>query len=156
MKSIEDFVNDALLNVDEWFPWDLEEALDRNEEHMLIDVREPYEYDAMHIKQAINVPRGILETACDYNYEETIPDLVNARDSSIVVICRSGKRSALAAQVMQEMGYNMVRSLKTGMRGWSDADLLMVDAHNEIISEEAAIEYFTAKVNKDQMTPRSD
>ena len=72
---------------------------------LLLDIREPYEFDAMHIKDAINVPRGVLETACDYDYEETVPELVEAREREIILICRSGKRSVLAADVMQQMGY---------------------------------------------------
>ena len=58
----------------------------------------------MHIKDSINVPRGILETACEYNFEETVPELVKARDKEIILVCRSGNRSVFAAEVMQQMG----------------------------------------------------
>jgi len=68
VKSIDDFITEALTTVDELFPWDLEEEL-RSIPDLLLDIREPYEFDAMHIRGAINVPRGILETACDYNDE---------------------------------------------------------------------------------------
>ena len=150
MKSIDDFINDVLGNIEELFPWDLEEALDENSDLLLLDVREPYEFQAMHIRGAINVPRGILETACDYNYEETIPELVEARERDIIVICRSGKRSVLAACVMQQMGYRKVRSLKTGMRGWSDYDQEMVDADGNPVDEDSAIDYFTPRLTPEQ------
>ncbi len=154
MKSIEDFITEALKMVGELFPWDLEEELQENPDLLLLDIREPYEFDAMRIKGAINVPRGILETACDYDYEETLPELVEARERDIVVICRSGKRSVLAADIMQQMGYLKVRSLKTGMRGWSDYEQEMIDGNGNLIDEDAAIDYFTPKLRPEQLSKK--
>ncbi|HFD80265.1 MAG TPA: rhodanese-like domain-containing protein [Gammaproteobacteria bacterium] len=154
MKTIDDFLEEALKTVDELFPWDLEEEIDKHPDLLLLDVREPYEFDAMHIRGAINVPRGILETACSYDFEETVPELVEARERDIVVICRSGKRSALAASVMQQMGYRSVRSLKTGMRGWSDYEQEMVDADGKPVDEDTAIEYFTPRLRPEQLSKR--
>jgi len=51
--------------------------------------------------------RGILETACEYGYEETVPELAQARERAVVIVCRSGNRSALVAWVMQEMASRM-------------------------------------------------
>jgi len=155
VKSIDDFISEALQTVAELFPWDLEEELKKHQDLLLLDIREPYEFDAMHIRGAINVPRGILETACDYDYEETEPKLVEARERDIVVICRSGKRSVLAADVMQQMGYRKVRSLKTGMRGWSDYEQEMVDGKGELIEEDSAIDYFTPKLRPEQSSKKT-
>lgn len=155
MKSIDDFINDVIDSIEELFPWDLEEMLGEKRDLLLLDVREPYEFETMHIRGAINVPRGILETACDYNYEETIPELVEAREREIIVICRSGKRSALSAWVMQQMGYRKVRSLKTGMRGWSDYDQEMIDAEGNPVDEDSAINYFTPRLTPEQTGPQS-
>jgi rhodanese-related sulfurtransferase len=152
MKSLDDFINEALEHVEELFPWDLEEAMKEINNLLLLDVREPREYDAMHIRGAINVPRGILETACEYDYEETIPELVTARERDIVVICRSGKRSVLAADVMQQMGYRKVKSLKTGMRGWSDYEQEMVDSNQQVVDEDTAIDFFTPKLLPEQLS----
>jgi len=154
VKSIEDFITEALKMVGELFPWDLEEELQENPDLLLLDIREPYEFDAMRIKGAINVPRGILETACDYDYEETLPELVEARERDIVVICRSGKRSVLAADIMREMGYLKVRSLKTGMRGWSDYEQEMIDGNGNPIDEDSAIDYFTPKLRPEQLSKK--
>ncbi|VAW72593.1 Rhodanese-related sulfurtransferase [hydrothermal vent metagenome] len=151
MKTFEALVREALDSVEEIFPWDLAKAREDKPELVLLDVREPYEYHAMHIKDALNVPRGILETACEFNYEETVPELANAREQEIIVICRSGKRSVLVAQVMQQLGYRNVKSLKTGMRGWSDDDQDMVDRDGKPVSEDAAIEYFTPRLRPEQM-----
>lgn len=152
MKTYQQLINEALENVEEIFPWDLAEAVEQNTELMLLDVREPYEYNAMHIKGALNVPRGILESACEFDYEETVPELVKAREREIIAICRSGKRSVLVAQVMQQLGYRNVKSLKTGMRGWSDDDQEMIDGDGRVVDEESAIEYFTPKLRPEQMS----
>ncbi|HHO69062.1 MAG TPA: rhodanese-like domain-containing protein [Gammaproteobacteria bacterium] len=149
--KFEELVNEALKHVEELFPWDLEEELTEGTDLLLLDVREPYEYQAMHIRGSINVPRGVLESACEYEYEETVPELVEARDRDIVVICRSGKRSALAADVMQKLGYRKVRSLKTGLRGWSDYDQELIGPDGEPVDEDTAIDYFTPKLRPEQL-----
>ena len=152
VKSFEELVNDCLDTVEELFPWDLEELLQNDAGILILDIREPYEFDAMHIRNSINVPRGVLESACEYDYEETVPELVEARERDIVVICRSGKRSVLAADVMQKMGYSKVSSLKTGLRGWSDYEQEMVDAHARPVDEDTAIEYFTPRLRPEQLS----
>ena len=81
----------------------------------------------MRIPGSMSVPRGILESACEWEYEETIPALVQAREREVVVVCRSGYRSVLAAHSMQVLGYQNVVSLKTGLRGWKDYEQPLVD-----------------------------
>lgn len=154
MKKFTELVAESAENVMEIFPWDLEEKLEESTKPLLVDVREPYEFDAMHIDQSINVPRGILETACEYDYEETVPELVQARDKEVVVICRSGNRSIFVAEVMQKMGYQNVVSLKTGLRGWSDYEQPMVNHEGNEVSEDDAIEYFTTHLRPEQMSPK--
>jgi hypothetical protein len=66
MKTFEQLIAESLEHVEELFPWDLAEKLEGGADLMLMDIRQPYEYDAMHIEGALNVPRGILETACEY------------------------------------------------------------------------------------------
>lgn len=152
MKTFQEMVDDALERVDELMPWDLEEELGSKPDLLLLDIREPDEYNAMHIRGALNVPRGILESSCEFDYEETLPELAEARDREIVVICRSGKRSALAADVMLQLGFTKLRSLKTGMRGWSDYEQEMVDGNGELVDEDTAIEFFTPKLSPDQLS----
>ncbi|HIO13973.1 MAG TPA: rhodanese-like domain-containing protein, partial [Chromatiales bacterium] len=105
MKKLSDLVAEALTEVEEQFPWDLSEYLEQGKELLLLDIREPAEYAAMHIAGSINVPRGILESSCEFGFDDTIPELAMARDKEIAVICRSGNRSALAALTMKWMGY---------------------------------------------------
>ena len=151
MKRFTELVAETAERVTEVFPWDLEETLQAREV-MLLDVREPAEYEAMHIAGSINVPRGVLETACEYDYEETLPELVEARDKEIVVICRSGNRSVFVCDVMQLMGYTNVSSLKTGLRGWADYEQPMVNGKGENVSEDDADEFFTPNLRVEQLS----
>lgn len=154
MKNYRELVQDILPQITEIFPWDLEEKLNRGEQPVLVDIREPYEYQAMHIEGSINVPRGILESACDWGYQETVPTLVQARDREVVLMCKSGNRSALAAKVLQDMGYRSVVSLKTGLRGWNDYEQPLVDQQGRAVDIDDAEKYFTDQVNDEQMGPK--
>lgn len=139
--------------VRELYPWDLREELDAGRDLQLVDIREPYEFAAMHIADSLNVPRGILELACDWGYEETVPELAAAREREIVLVCRSGNRTILAAEVMQKMGYRSVRSLQTGLRGWSDYEQPLVTGHAEAVTLDAADAYFAAEIRPEQLGP---
>ncbi len=153
MKHYTDLIAECLPEVNELFPWDLEEKLQQSPDTLLLDIREPYEYAAMHIDGALNVPRGVLESACEWDYEETVPELAAGRDREIVVICRSGYRSVLAAHTMQRMGYHHVYSLKTGMRGWFEYEQPMVDGNDSAVDEDSAEEYFTTRLRPEQRKP---
>ena len=154
MKTYNDLINECLDTVEELFPWDLEEELQVDNKPILLDIREPEEFNAMRIKDSINVPRGILEQSCEWDFEETIPELVTSRDKPIVLICRSGNRSVLAAYTMQLMGYENVKSLKTGLKGWADYEQPLVDNKNRDVDIDDADEYFVSKVKPEQMRPK--
>ncbi|KRT53646.1 Rhodanese-related sulfurtransferase [endosymbiont of Ridgeia piscesae] len=154
MKKFLQLISDCLTDVGEIMPWDLEERLQANPELLVVDVREPYEYDAMHIEGSLCVPRGILESACEWDYEETIPELVRARQREVVVVCRSGYRSVLAAFSLMVLGYENVVSLKTGLRGWNDYEQPLLDVAGEPVDIEAADDYFTSRVREDQLSPK--
>ena len=154
MKKFNDLVAESAQNITEIFPWDLEERFEENSSLLLLDIREPYEFEAMHIKDSINIPRGVLESACEWDYEETVAQLVEARDKEVVVVCRSGNRSVFVCEVMQEMGYKNVSSLKTGLRGWSDYEQPLFNNEQNEVDEDTAIDYFTANIREDQMAPK--
>jgi rhodanese-related sulfurtransferase len=153
MKKFNTLIAESVKNITEIFPWDLEERFEENASLLLLDIREPYEFEAMHIKNSLNVPRGVLETACEWDYEETVPQLVEARDKEVVVACRSGNRSIFVCEIMQLMGYKNVVSLKTGLRGWSDYDQALFDKNENEVDEDTAIDYFTANIREDQKAP---
>ncbi|QIK36968.1 rhodanese-like domain-containing protein [Caldichromatium japonicum] len=153
MKTFLELIRHCLTEVREVMPWDLAERIRENPELLIIDVREPYEFEAMHIPGSLNVPRGILESACEWDYEETIPELVQAREREIVVVCRSGYRSILAAHSLNLLGYQNVASLKLGLRGWKDDEQPLVDGTNQPVDLDLADDYFTPKLRPDQRRP---
>ncbi len=153
MKTYQQLVKECLPNIQELMPWDLESRQAENPNMLILDIREPYEFAAMHIKDSINVPRGVLESACEWEYDETVPELVQARDKEVIVVCRSGHRSALAALQMQFMGYQNVISLKTGLRGWNDYEQPLVTSEGITVDFDAADDYFTTKLRPEQRRP---
>jgi len=153
MKTFKSLIDEVLPNINELFPWDLEERIEDNKELVLIDLTEAKEFNTVHIKNSTNVPRGVLEAACEWEYEDTEPRLAAARDKEVVLICRSGNRSALAAHVLQQLGFNNVSSLKTGLRGWFDYEQALYDVNENEVDEDTAEEYFSKKPRSDQMKP---
>lgn len=153
MKRYADLVANALTRVKEIQPWDMDRQLAAGGKPVMLDVREPAEYAALHIPGAINVPRGILEQSCEWDFDETLPLLAGGRELDIVVICRSGYRSALVADVMQQMGYTRVVSLKSGVRGWNDSNLPLVDADGAQVDGDTAEEMLGSHLRPDQRKP---
>jgi rhodanese-related sulfurtransferase len=100
MKRVtyKDLVAEILPEVHECFPWDVKIKLEKGDDLLFLDVRENQEYDTMRIKGSLHVPHGILESAVEWDHDETEPELVNARERQIVV-CRSGSRSVCAAHI---------------------------------------------------------
>lgn len=154
VKSYADLLADARGRVREIMPWDLCERLAQDALPVVVDVREPAEFALAHIQGAINVPRGVLEPACDWGFDETLPTLVLGRDRMVVVVCRSGNRSVLAADVMQQMGFTDVVSLKTGVRGWNDYEQALVDGDGQPVGGDAAEHFLASRVRPEQQRPR--
>lgn len=124
-KSLGDFIKEARARVEEVSADDLQEALEEGEDLLLVDVREPYEYEKGHIPGSLLIPRGMLEGAADPNNPHRIEALYSARDRSIVVLCNTGGRSAMAADTLQQMGFGKVRSLSGGLKMWEAEDYKM-------------------------------
>jgi rhodanese-related sulfurtransferase len=87
----------------------------RDREHVLVDTREDHEWAAGHAAGAIHLSKGTIER----DIEIRVPD----RDTTLVLYCGGGFRSALAADAIQKMGYTNVVSLDGGWRAWNDAGL---------------------------------
>jgi len=153
MQRFLELIAACLSDVREVMPWDLEERIRENPDLLIVDVREPDEFDAMHIRGSLSVPRGILESAAEWDYEETEPELVQARKREVVVVCRSGYRSVLAAHSLQVLGFEDVVSLKTGLRGWKDYEQPLEDREGNPVDLDDADEYFTTHLREDQMDP---
>ena len=110
----EKLVAEAKKNVQEISPQDTAAAL-KNGDALLIDVRDPDEWQEGHIAGATNFSRGTLEL----EIEEAVPDL----STPIITHCGGGGRSALAAESLQRMGYKNVKSMAGGFKAWKAAGL---------------------------------
>ena len=95
---------------------------------VVIDVREPAEFETGHIPGSINIPRGVLEFQVDAH-----PAVANVSDPAlshkerpIVLVCRTGGRAALSALSLQRLGFADVRSIAGGVLAWGEAGLPLV------------------------------
>ncbi len=79
---------------------------------VLLDVREESEFAAAHIDNALLLPRGVLE----FKYT-ALPELADP-SKTVLLYCKTGGRSALAAQTLQNLGYNSVLSMAGGFEAW--------------------------------------
>jgi rhodanese-related sulfurtransferase len=154
MKRYDDLIDEALTRVKEIMPWDLSRALAAGSKPILLDIREPAEFDLLRIPGSINVPRGVLEQSCEWDYDETVPELAAGREQEIVVICRSGKRSVLAADLLLQMGFTNVVSLKTGVRGWSDYEQPMTNGQGDELDADDGDELLAPRVRPEQRKPK--
>jgi len=87
----------------------------RHRPHVLVDTREDHEWAAGHATGAVHLSKGIIER----DIETRIPD----KDTTLVLYCGGGFRSALVADVLQKMGYTDAISLDGGWRAWNEAGL---------------------------------
>ncbi len=105
-------VNDAKSRVTETTPEVVRQKQEAGEAFHFVDVREDKEWQAGHAEGAIHLGKGIIER----DVEATIPD----HDAEIILYCGGGYRSALAADVLQQMGYTNVISMDGGWKRWQE------------------------------------
>jgi len=82
---------------------------------IVVDTREESEYAAGHIDNALLLPRGVLEFKIG-----AVPELAD-KSKAVLIYCRTGGRSAMAAQTMQQLGYKNVLSMAGGFEAWQKA-----------------------------------
>ena len=119
-KTLMDFVQEARARIEEVDGDTLTRMLEEKPELLLVDVREPSEHEHGHLRNAHLVPRGILEAAADLQYPKRDELLSGARNQPVVVYCATGGRSAMAAMVLQMMGFREVYSLAGGFLKWAE------------------------------------
>jgi rhodanese-related sulfurtransferase len=116
MKHSEGFlklVNDAKSRIREVTVDETTKLMKASDAVRLIDVREDNEWQAAHAAGAEHLGKGIIER----DIEETVPD----KSTQVILYCGGGFRSALAADVLQQMGYTNVFSMAGGWKAWKDS-----------------------------------
>ena len=98
------------MSVPEITPVELKQLIDEDKMPVLIDVREPHEFEICRIPGSTLIPLG------------EVPARMNELNSAdeIVVHCRSGARSAQAVDFMMKAGFRKIRNLQGGILAWSD------------------------------------
>ncbi len=108
-------VNDAKSRVKEIDIEGYKEMLGSGEPAVLVDVREDHEFAAGHVKGAVHLSKGIIERDVEAKYPE--------KDTTLVLYCGGGFRSALVADNLLKMGYTNAISLDGGWRALKESGL---------------------------------
>lgn len=90
----------------------------KNRGVLLLDVREPGEYISGHAPGSVLIPVGQLD--------QRLKEIQAFRDKPVAVICRSGRRSAVATDLLQKAGFSDARNVEGGMIAWEKAGLPIV------------------------------
>ncbi len=90
---------------------ELKEKMDNGESIILIDVREPHEYELSNLGGRL-IPLSLLPAALE--------ELADSKEEEIIVHCKSGGRSAKAAAFMRQQGFKNVRNLLGGILDWKN------------------------------------
>ncbi|MEE4135565.1 MAG: rhodanese-like domain-containing protein [Desulforhopalus sp.] len=88
----------------------LKKAIDDGEDVIVVDVRTPKEYEAAHIPESVNLPRGLLE----FSIWSLVPD----QQETLYVYCKTGARAALAVKQLNDLGYANAFAVDTGGAEW--------------------------------------
>ncbi len=114
MPEFKQLVDKVKQEISELDATELKRMKNSGEEFALIDVREPEDWAKGTIPEAATIPRGVLELHID--------QVTTDKDKKIVLYCGGGSRSALAAYMLQKMGFRNVLSLAGGYRGWKESE----------------------------------
>jgi len=137
-ENSKEMVWEAKADIVEITHEELRKKMEDGELRILIDVRESAEFEAGYINQpdeddeypfpetfTVNIPRGLLEfkIASEDHWNDELWVDMPPKNEEIILYCKSGGRSALAAFTLKQMGYEKVYSLKGGYRIWMDPTL---------------------------------
>lgn len=118
-QGVDELVAEAEKGVESITVEQLMEKIDNGDMILLIDVREPNEYNAGYIPGALNIPRGVLEFKIgNEDFWEAEMLYMPEKDEELILFCKKGKRSILAVQTLNELGYKNVKYLDEGWKKW--------------------------------------
>ena len=136
-------VNEAKQGIEEISYDDFKTKLEKEEIRIVIDVREPGEFENGYINQpdeedeypypetfVVNIPRGLLEFKIGdkSHWDDELWVEMPAKDEEIIIYCKKGGRGALAVHSLKQLGYTNVKNLKGGYRIWLDPDAPLEEA----------------------------
>lgn len=126
--TLQDFVNEAKAFLGEdriLSPLEANEKISSTQGLVVIDVNERHEYDQAHIKNALLIPRGFIEFKITKNdlFPEINKGITPAKDTPILLTCKLGARSLMAAATLKKMGYTNVYCIRGGLDAWKNERL---------------------------------
>src|ERR1700755_1765211 len=110
---------DTRVSIEEIQPFEAQQEIEGGDV-VLIDTREPHEYQEAHLENGKLIPPGLLAD----EIESAAPN----KSARTILYCRSGNRSGIAAAQMQAMGYTNVASVEGGIIAWQEQGLPVVAA----------------------------
>ncbi|MEC8974509.1 MAG: molybdopterin-synthase adenylyltransferase MoeB [Actinomycetota bacterium] len=110
MPNFRELLKEAKSEIDEITTEEAEKLI--SDDWLVLDVREPDEYEQGAIASSLHIPRG--------NLESSIEGVLPERNTKIIAMCAGGARSAFAAQTLQNLDYSNVVSMKGGFNQWKD------------------------------------
>ncbi len=110
IRDLHPYDEACAMNGDDMTVSELKERIDRGDAPVIVDVREPAEFDICRIPGAVLIPLAQLPTR--------LHEL--DRSKEIVLQCKVGGRSALATALLRAAGFNHARNLKGGILAWID------------------------------------
>ncbi len=100
----------ATFAYDDISPVEVKQKLDAGEDVFILDVREPAEYAQGYVPTAYLIPRGEIEQRLD-----EVP-----KDKPVIIVCKSGGRSAMASQTLEDNGFDNISNMPGGTMAWID------------------------------------
>jgi rhodanese-related sulfurtransferase len=125
-QTLQDFVNDAktILGEDKMLlPEQADAKIAATPNLVIIDVNEKHEFDQAHLKNAILIPRGLLEIKITKNdiFSDINKGVTPAKETPLLLTCKLGARSLMGAATLKKMGYKEVYCIKGGLDAWKAA-----------------------------------
>jgi rhodanese-related sulfurtransferase len=121
-SSADEMVEAAKAQIEELSIEKVKEMMDAEETFLLLDVREPDEFNKGYILGSVNIPRGVLEFRIKKeSFWEDEMLYVPQNEDLIIVMCKSGKRGPLATVTLQSMGFTNVKHMDGGYKAFKEA-----------------------------------
>jgi rhodanese-related sulfurtransferase len=124
-KTFMQMVGEARQEVEAVSPEEAQRRAQQDPRTLIVDVREPGGIaETGAIPGSKNVPLGVLAIAADQELPEAMRDPeLQDRSRPVITTCALGEQAALAAKTLKDMGFENVRFIEGGFKGWSDAGL---------------------------------
>ncbi|QQR81460.1 MAG: molybdopterin-synthase adenylyltransferase MoeB [Deltaproteobacteria bacterium] len=131
MSTFQELIKKVKSEIKEIRPSEAREMTQKNNQIVMVDVREADEWEGGIAPGALTIQRGFLEL--------DIEDSITDKNTPVIAYCAGGTRSAFAAKTLQDMGYKTVYSMSGGFNGWKDAGLPIF--HKRSLSKEQSVRY---------------